>query len=386
MSMASDSALATVGRCNEPLEEEMSDHASLAEAVNVIIERLSKAKTAAILPGYLISRLGLKTEATALVEASGLPFATMFMDKTCLDESHPQYMGIYCGRLMDPEVADMVESCDVVLNIGAFWSDFNTGAYTAKIDPARMISVMHHHVKIGGAVYSNVEMRDVIIALTKKVRKMQVKGPKDTGLGEPVGSPAGKITPAYLYPRYEKFLRPNDIVIAETGTSSQGMGFARMPKGAAFHNQTLWGAIGWATPAAFGAALAAPDRRVLLFTGEGSHQMTAQDICQFHRFGLKPIIFTLNNNGYLIERILCKEPSTYYNDIAQWEYHKLPEALGCRGWFAAKVKTNAELEEALSGAERCGTGAYIEVVMDKMALPPMGKKMHENLAALYGRK
>ena len=92
-------------------------------------------------------------------------------------------------------------------------------------------------------------------------------------------------------------------------TISMGLGFARMPRTATFHNQTLWGSIGWATPAAFGAAVAAPDRRVVLFTGEGSHQFTAQEISQFGRLGLKPVVFVLNNSGYLIERLLCKDPS-----------------------------------------------------------------------------
>src|SRR6516164_6847194 len=55
------------------------------------------------------------------------------------------------------------------------------------------------------------------------------------------------------------------------------MGFAQLPKGAVFHNQSLWGSIGWATPASFGAALAAPDRRLILVTGEGS-QLTAQEV------------------------------------------------------------------------------------------------------------
>ena len=52
-------------------------------------------------------------------------------------------------------------------------------------------------------------------------------------------------------------LRPGDVVMAETGTVSMGLGFALLPEGAEFFNQTLWGAIGWATPASFGAALAA---------------------------------------------------------------------------------------------------------------------------------
>ena len=69
-----------------------------------------------------------------------------------------------------------------------------------------------------------------------------------------------------------------------------GLAFALMPKGATFHNQTLWGSIGWATPAAFGADVAARDRRVVLVTGEGSHQLTAQEISQFGRGGLKPTL------------------------------------------------------------------------------------------------
>lgn len=149
------------------------------------------------------------------------------------------------------------------------------------------------------------------------------------------------------------------------------------------HNQTLWGAIGWATPAAFGAALAAPERRTVLVTGEGSHQLTAQEVSQFHRCGLKPIIFVLNNNGYLIERLLCKHPNNYYNDLAQWNYHLLPQALGCEGWYTARVTTCGELDTAMARAQSCGTGAYSEVVTDKYFAPPLAMKMHESTATLY---
>jgi indolepyruvate decarboxylase len=72
----------------------------------------------------------------------------------------------------------------------------------------------------------------------------------------------------------------------------------------------------------------------VLITGEGSHQLTAQEVGQFHGRGLKPIIFLLNNNGYLIERLLCKNGETYYNDLAQWHYHLLPQALGCENVMA----------------------------------------------------
>src|SRR5208282_4498834 len=202
-------------------------------------------------------------------------------------------------------------------------------------------------------------------------------------LGDPKGHASDKITAEALYPRWGRFLKPNDILISETGTNALGLTFAPMPKGSTFHNQTLWGAIGWATPAAFGAALAAPARRTVLITGEGSHQLTAQELSQFHRYGLKPIIFVLNNNGYLIERLLCKDPDIYYNDLAQWHYHLLPQALGCDGWFTARVTTCAELDAALDKAQSCSTGVYIEVVTDKYVAPPLAIKMHQSTKTLY---
>ena len=187
-------------------------------------EKLARAKTAAILAGYLIPRLGCTAEALALVEATGLPFATMFMDKTALDETHPQYIGMYDGRLMNPEIREFIEGCDCILNLGALWSDFNTGAFTANLDPARVIGVRHHQVRVGRAIFPNVEMRDALAALAGKVSKKQVPAPKVHGLGEPQGAPGDQITPDYLYPRWEKFFKPGDLVIAETGTVSMGLG------------------------------------------------------------------------------------------------------------------------------------------------------------------
>jgi indolepyruvate decarboxylase len=308
----------------------------------------------------------------------------MMMDKTVIDEAHSNYVGVYDGALANENVRAFVEDADCVLGIGALASDFNTGAFTAKLDRSKSINVMHHHTRVGNAVYENVEMKDALAALAKKLpKRTDINGPKPHDLGDPQGRGSDKITAEALYPRWSRFLRPNDILISETGTNVLGLGLARMPKGVIFHNQTLWGAIGWATPAAFGAALAAPDRRTVLITGEGSHQLTAQEVSQFYRYGLKPIIFVLNNNGYLIERLLCKDPDIYYNDLAQWHYHLLPQALGCDDWFTARVTNCGELDAALAKADSCGTGAYIEVVTDKYVAPPLAMRMHEATETLY---
>ncbi len=78
--------------------------------------------------------------------------------------------------------------------------------------------------------------------------------------------------------------------------------------------------------------------------------LTVQEIGQFARLGLKPIIFVLNNNGYLIERLLCKDPAIAYNDLAPWRYAELPHAFGCDGWFTARVTTCGELDDAMTAA------------------------------------
>jgi len=384
MAFPVDVATQPVVGMGTPLAEPQSDPASLETAVSRIVEMVSEAQMPCLLPGIFVARLGLQEVLKAVVDQSGLPFATMMMDKTVLDETHPGYIGMYAGAWSDENVRAFVEGADCVLTIGTLPTDYNTGYFTAHVDRSKIINVMHHRVRIGQVWFNNVEMKDVLQALAKRLpKRTSIHGPRPSELGSPQGQGEDRITAEALYPRWSRFFRPGDTVVAESGTSALGLSPVRMPRDVTLHNQTLWGAIGWATPAAFGAAMAAPDRRTILVTGEGSHQITAQEISQFHRFGLKPVIFVLNNQGYLIERLLCRDPDTYYNDLAPWNYHLLPQALGCDGWYSTRVATCGELDAALSRAQSGRTAAYIEVVTDKYVAPPLAMKMHESSRALY---
>ncbi len=66
----------------------------------------------------------------------------------------------------------------------------------------------------------------------------------------------------------------------------------------------LTGSIGWATGATLGAALAAReqgnDNRTILFTGDGSLQLTVQEIGTMIRRGVSPYLFVLNNDGWVL--------------------------------------------------------------------------------------
>ncbi len=385
MAFPSDLATRPVVGHATALDPPSSDPASLEAAVDAITIALADAETACILPGMLAARMQLRDELADFVDASGLPFATMFADKSVLDEQHPGYLGMYDGKLMDEDIREFVESCDQVVCVGTMMTDFNSGAFTANLDPGRTIDIGPNCTRVGAKTFTSVELRDVLPELTRRVVvRTPASAPCTSGLGDVVGAGDDPISAEALYPRWEKFFAPGDTIIAETGTASMGLAFARLPAGASFHNQTLWGSIGWATPAAFGAAAAHPAGRVVLVTGEGSHQLTAQEITQFGRRSLNPIIFVLNNNGYLIERLLCADPDIAYNDVASWNYADLPRALGCTGWYTTRVTTCGELDEAMVRARNHDGAAYIEVITDKYAASPLAQRLHDSIETLYG--
>jgi indolepyruvate decarboxylase len=384
MAIPSDVANMPVSAASPALNPPTSDPDSLAAAADAVSAMLTSATQACVLPGMLLRRLGLQDAASAFLDTWCLPFATMFGDKSVLGEHHPGYIGMYSGRLMEEPVRAFVESSDAVVMIGAVLTDGNTAGFTARLDPDKTINIGHHRVTVGSTVYRNVEMPEVLARLAGEVANRFHRPAISPGtLGPVVGGGDDPITADDLYPRWANFFRSNDVIMTDTGTSSLGLAFARLPDGAEFHNQTLWASIGWATPAAFGAAVGAPDRRLILITGEGSHQMSVQEISQFGRRGLRPIVFVLNNSGYLSERMLCPDPTIAYNDIAAWNYVQLPQAFGCQGWFTARVSTCGELDDALKTAEQAIGASYIEVITDASEAPPLYKKLHENVRSFY---
>jgi indolepyruvate decarboxylase len=368
-----------------PYPDPKSDADELKAAADAALAKIEAAKTGCILPAFTVSRFGLQAELTALIEASGLPFAATAMDKAAISEGHPQYIGGYAGSFSAPNVVEAVEECDVVINAGGvLFTDISTAAFAHTIDPARIITIGIDYTQVDGRIYSNVRMRDMFVELARQVKEFtDVKLQRPTQ-AEMVGGPDDPITAASLYPRYQRFFKPNDVVVAETGTSSTGVGGLLLPDGAVFHNQTLWGSIGWATGAALGTSVADRSRRNVLITGEGSHQLTANEIGNYGRHGVKPVIFVLNNEGYAVERVLEDYPDWVYNDLAPWDYHTLPAALGCKDWFTAKVKTNGELEEAMRKAEAADTASYIEMVGQKHDYPAGLKLVGGRRYEMYG--
>lgn len=223
-----------------PFTLPISDPESLAAATDAVTAALNNASQACVLPGVLLRRLHLQGPAAAFLDASGFPFATMFGDKSVLGENHPGYVGMYSGRLMEEPVRAFVESCDVVVMIGAMLTDGNTAGFTARLDPDKTITIGHHRTTVGGMVYRNVEIADILTQLSWRVTKRAQRPAIAPGTLEPTLNGGDyRITAEALYPRWANFFRPDDVIMTDTGTSSLGLAFARLPEGGEFHNQTL---------------------------------------------------------------------------------------------------------------------------------------------------
>jgi pyruvate decarboxylase len=117
-----------------------------------------------------------------------------------------------------------------------------------------------------------------------------VAGPKVENRTQENKDSSTTITQTWFWPRIGEYLRENDLVVTETGTANFGIWDTKFPAGVIGLNQTLFGSIGWSVGAAQGCALASKDigdnRRTILFVGDGSFQLTAQEVSTMIRRGL----------------------------------------------------------------------------------------------------
>ena len=96
--------------------------------------------------------------------------------------------------------------------------------------------------------------------------------------------------------------------------------------------QSFYASIGYALPATVGVCKALKDykmdNRVVLLQGDGSAQMTLQELSLFLKYDLNPMILMINNSGYTIERAIIGATSSYNDLTADWDWQKMLEAFG----------------------------------------------------------
>lgn len=347
--------------------------------VDVILKYLEAAQNPVILVDSCAIRHRVLDETHELIIKSGLPVFVAPMGKGAVDETLPNYGGVYAGDASNPGVQERVESADLLLTIGQVKSDFNTAGFSYRTSQLKTIDFHSTYIRVRYSEYPGVGMKGVLRKVIDKLPKLRVEpGPQRPGNvipNEERNTRDPTITHAWFWPRMGQWLRQGDIVLTETGTSNYGIFDTRFPKGVTNISQVLWGSIGYSVGSCQGAALAAKEtgsRRTILFVGDGSFQLTAQEVSTMIRHCLAPIIFVVCNEGYTIERYIHGMDAAY-NDVQNWRYQDLVPAFGAQpGRFKTyQVKTKDEVE-ALFADDDFGSASglrFVELYMPKEDAP-----------------
>ena len=361
-----------------------SDPERLSSCVAAITRRLSAAKSPAVLVDADADRFGVATELMALAEKIQAPIAGIIAAKGVIDETFAYYVGIYNGKASEPDVRDAIETSDCLLAIGYRPIEVTTGHFSASL-PANTIHARGYSVDVGDDNYQGVALKEVLKNVIAAIRRVTNRAPRH--VASPVGPRAhsddsAKLTQFAYWQAVQSYLQEGDVLFVDNGTAFTLFGL-KFPPRCTLVGSVNWGSIGYSVGALLGALTAAPERRHILFVGDGSFQVTAQELSTILHHDHKPVILMVNNGGYTIERgYLGKDEA--YNDVANWEYANLPKMF--RRDTSARsfvVKTVGDLQEALNAPN--DTMIFVESIMDAYdALAPITNSSNKGAELDYG--
>jgi alpha-keto-acid decarboxylase len=328
-----------------------------------------------VLADLLVHRLNAVENLEALLAADVVPHATLMWGKSLVDESAPEYLGIYAGAASAESVRRAIEDAPVLVTAGVVFTDMVSGFFSQRIDPTRTIDIGVEQSTVGTQVFAPLEMAEALDALTSILTERGIRSPAVVSDSDTVSPDrAGRDQPLnqnVLWDRFCEALTPGNIVLADQGTSFYGMATHRLPQGVTFIGQPLWGSIGYTLPATLGAGLAQRDRRPVLLIGDGAAQLTVQELGAFSREGLAPVVVVVNNDGYTIERMIHGKTAPY-NDIVAWHWADIPTALGVTEHLFFRAETYGELDDAfVAAAEHQDRMVLIEAVVPRLDIPDL---------------
>ena len=358
-----------------------SDPERLKSALEKTEKMYKAAKNPVVLVDMDVDRLKMTDLLEKWIEKTRVPFAAMSTGKAILSEQHPLYIGTYKGNESDPGVQERVENADFLLCVSPRFIEWNSGQYSVNLPEEKMVRLSRDYVLIGEeifeGIYGNDLMKEILKNLTDRQEEETIEKPEAEIFQLEENK---KLSHKDFWKQIGGFLKEGDMIFGETGTSNHAFMSMRLPDKSTYVGSQIWGAIGFTLPAYFGSMLADPDRRQLLFIGDGSFQVTAQEFSTILRHKQNPIIFVINNDGYTIERYIMGMDAEY-NDIAPWKYSKLHEVMAKNSQMITfDVSTQGELEEALKEAEKATEGILIEVHMDPEDAPQALKKFGPTVA------
>jgi len=278
------------------------------EAVRRAAEILRQARRPVLLVGAGVIAAGAAALVRELAERASIPVASTLLGLGVIPDDHPLSLGMI-GMHGAPFVNHLLEECDLLLGLGVRFDDRATGKASEFCPQAQIVHVDIDASEIGKIKTPVLGLRaDVGQALAALLPQVERAGrqPWLARLAElrascPLAMPGADdpLEPYGIVRAAAELFDQDPIVTTDVGQHQMWVAQAfpfRRPR------QLLTsgglGTMGFGLPAAIGAALAAPPRPVLCFTGDGSLLMNIQELATAveERVNVKVILL---NNGHL---------------------------------------------------------------------------------------
>lgn len=314
---------------------------------------------------------------SAFAEANDLPVACSFRRLDIMDHFGPNFVGDL-STAPAPKLLQMVKDADLLVVVGARLGEITTQGYAMLESPKPAKAFVHVHAnaeELGRVYQPELGIQSGMAAFAAAAKAMApIKNPawknwRATARAdfEAWATPQpgdGELDLATVMLEIRKRTDPDTIVTVDAGNfSGWAMRFMQFQQLQTFAAPTS-GAMGYAVPAAVGASLAFPDRKVFGFVGDGGFMMTSQELATAKQYGGKPIIFLFDNGMYGTIRAhqAKRHPGRAVAvELENPDFQKLIEAYGGHG---ETVAATAEFGPALDRALASGLPAVICLKMD----------------------
>ncbi len=282
------------------------DPSDLLKAASLI----NSAERPMILAGHGVMIAEAEDELVSLAEKSGIPVATTLLGLSTIPSAHPLNKGML-GMHGNLGPNYMTNRADVILAVGMRFDDRITSDVSHYAPNAKII-----HIDIDSAEFNRIVPIEVGIhgdakdALSRLLPLVEERSHKEwAGLLDRCNDAEtrlvkdkelhhdGKITMGEVIDHVAEATGGNAILVTDVGQNQMmSARYFRYTMPRSIVTSGGLGTMGFGLPAAIGARLAAPERTVCFFSGDGGFQMTIQELGTIMQYGINVKIIVLNNS------------------------------------------------------------------------------------------
>jgi acetolactate synthase-1/2/3 large subunit len=334
-----------------------ADRHSLRQAA----ELLEKSLNPVILAGNGVVRKNAASQLRKFAELFGIPVVTTFMGKGAITAESDCSVGTL-GLGQDRQIPDVFTRADLVIAIGYDLVEYSPGKWNPDVDK-KIIHIdfttsevdVHYvpEVEIVSDIRETLELLEGMTSCNKKGQYVAHLREELLETFEREGSiDSWPARPQRVLYAVRKVLGHDDILISDVGTHK--MWVAKFYP--VYGNNTLlisngFASMGFAFPAALGAKLTFPHKKVVAVCGDGGFLMNVQEFETACRLGLNVVVIVFNDGGY--DLIKWKSTGKFGShrglEFTNPDFVKLAESFGAHG-FSVTASDGLEqvLIEALS--------------------------------------